>query len=218
KHFSSSRIAKGILDGWQLSGITHYASGDPLGVPNPNVNCVPADACQKIGTFQSGTAGAGLNATWFGTPDIKLTALILQNPQKAAGYTSVGTHWLNPGSITLPAVNQFGTFEQPSFKGPGSANWNITLFKSFLLGERRRLELRWATFDIFNYAHPDDPQTTANFNWCMGLSDKDGCTLPVANPTSYRQGYPVLTNPQQFGTITDKHGHREMEVAIKIYF
>jgi len=36
--------------------------------------------------------------------------------------------------------------------------------------------------------------------------------------TSYRQGHPELVNPDQFGTITDKHGHREMEVAIKIYF
>ena len=83
----------------------------------------------------------------------------------------------------------------------------MTLFKTFPLGESRRLEFRFAGFDIFNRANLDNPQTTASFNW----------QLP-RGATSLSQGSAVVTNPGQFGFITDKHGHRELAVALKVYF
>ncbi|PYV08420.1 MAG: hypothetical protein DMG23_13595 [Acidobacteria bacterium] len=83
----------------------------------------------------------------------------------------------------------------------------MTLFKRFPLGERRRIEFRVAAFDVFNYSHFDNPQTSASFDW----------VLPP-RATAFRQGRAELANRDSFGRITNKHGHREMEVALKIYF
>jgi hypothetical protein len=60
---------------------------------------------------------------------------------------------------------------------------------------------------MFNYAQPDNPNISPV--WSLNL-------LP--NATNYTQGTVQLANPKDFGVISDKHGHREMEVAIKIYF
>ncbi len=209
KHFGNNLYAKGVLDGWQLSGVTHYASGDPLRISMRSVNCVPQSLCKSVGKFSGG------GQSWFGTPDIALTPLILFNPQQGVTQRgSVGQLWFNPTSATLPGIGQFGTFEQPTFRGPGSNNWDVTLFKKFPLGESRRLEFRIAAFDIFNRAQLDDPQLSGVFNW----------VLP-AGATNFNQGTPQLINGGPgctgscpFGKILNKRGHREMLAAIKFYF
>ena len=85
----------------------------------------------------------------------------------------------------------------------------MTMFKSFALGEQRRLEFRWAVFDIFNRAQLQNPITTASFNWQLPLG-----------ATNLNQGHAILTNggPSGFGSINGKTGHREMEIAFKFYF
>jgi hypothetical protein len=69
------------------------------------------------------------------------------------------------------------------------------------------LEFRWAAFDIFNRAQLDAPNTGALFNWML---------QPGA--TTISQGSAQLANPDSFGIITDKYGHRQMELAIKFRF
>jgi len=201
RYIGRNRLSKGVLDGWQLSGITHYASGSPLRITTGSVSCTPSALCQTIGKF------SGNGITWFGTPDVALTPAILLNPQYGVKFNGVGGLWLDQNFVTLPAINSFGTFEQPTFRGPGSGNWDMTLFKRFPLGERRRIEFRVAAFDVFNYSHFDNPQTSASFDW----------VLPP-RATAFRQGRAELANRDSFGRITNKHGHREMEVALKIYF
>jgi len=202
KHFNGNRAARGILDGWQYSGITHFSGGASLGIGTPSINCVsPGTECHDIGNFQGG------NLTYYGTPDIALKAKINFNPQQGAGFTGVGTHWLNPASVSIPNIHQFGTFENPTFRAPGSNVWDMTMFKSFPVGEGKRLEFRIAAFDVFNHANLNAPPTSPIFNW----------VLPKG-ATDYNQGTPVLANGSVFGVITNKNGHREMEAAFKLYF
>ncbi len=209
KHFSGNRWAKGVLDNWQLSGITHYSSGAPLRVAIHSVNCVPQDVCNQIGNF-TGT----LPIVWYGSPDVTFSPLILSNPQKGAGFNRVGDHWVNPESFTLPPINQYGTFEQPNFRAPGSNNWDVTLFKKFPLGERRKLEFRLATFDAFNRSQLADPQLSADMNWVL----PSGATSFAQGHADLLNGGPTCTGSCPFGRIETKHNHRELEVAIKIYF
>lgn len=206
-----NRFARGVLDSWQISGITHYTSGAPLVPTISSVACTPGPGAPSGGSgicsngfFGPGTQFSGGNIGWYGTPDIAFRPIV---NWRGGGSRAVGGHWVSPGSITLPPMGQFGTFETPIFRGPGSYNWDITLFKDFPFGENRRIEFRWAVFDFLNHANLDNPQLSADFNWVV-----------PAGATSYAQGVPVLTNPAQFGVVTDAHGHREMEAAIKIYF
>ena len=134
--------------------------------------------------------------------------VILANPRSGANFTGVNnSSWVNPASVSLPPVGKLGTFEQPTFRSPGFNKYDATLFKEFPLGEKTRLQFRIAAFDIFNRAQLDFPDTSAAFNW----------TLPLG-ATSLSQGVPSLANPDSFGKITNKHGHRELEYGIKILF
>lgn len=208
KHFSGNRIAGGVLDNWQISGITNFQSGGPLSVSTGTINC----------TGNSTVCGNNFGAdTWTGTDARGLTPLVLFNPQSQAAFKGVGSDWLNPASVTLPAVGKLGTREMPQFLGPASNNFDLTLFKSFKLGESRRLEFRAAAFDIFNRAQYDTPNTTVNINVLVPANATDFSTAtfsPVQNLPS--AGKPCGTG--NFGCIANKHGHREMELALKLYF
>jgi len=223
RYFHGNKVAGGILDGWQISGITNYQSGAPQGVTMGTFSCSGnATLCATSGNNELWT---GNGTTWYGTPDRgsgngngAMQPLLLFNPQKNAGFKGVNSTWLTPSAVTVPAFNQLGTYEMPQFLGPGSNNYDLTLFKSFKLTEQMRLEFRVAAFDIFNRAQLDNPNNTAaQFTW----------NLP-GTATAFNQGSPTaVTNVPSsgnvcttgnFGCITDKHGHREMEFAIKLYF
>jgi hypothetical protein len=208
KYFRNNHVAGGVLDNWQISGITNFQSGGPLRVGVSGIGCATAPGATAAATaLCSSSAFTGSGVTWYGSDVRNVPPLIEFNPQYGANFTGPNSDWLNPTSVSLPNIGNAGTWEQPTIRGPGSNNWDMTLFKSFSLGEDRRLEFRWAVFDVFNRAQLDYPNTSANFTWLL-----------PANATSLNQGHAVLSNPQQFGYITDKHGHREMEFAIKLFF
>jgi len=214
KYLHGNKVAGGFLNGWQLSGITNFQSGSPLGTTIGVFNCVPstAPACATTLFQASGTS-------WYGSDARALNPLLLSNLHKTASYSGVGTNWLNPGAITVPQINQPGTYEMPQMLGPASNNWDITLFKSFKITEGRRLEFRAAAFDLFNRGQPDNPNTAANFNWnvpagATALSQGSPSTVQNVNTTA---GMPCSENAD-FGCISTKHGHRELEFALKLYF
>src|SRR5439155_27087353 len=214
-HFNANRLASGVLDHWQLSGITHYVSGPPLRIDDSGGVGCRVDPREPAGspaqTLCDSNHFTGDARTWLGVDnnDIHLTPQLVFNPQWGAQFKGVSTPWLNPFAVTLPNIGQFGTYEQPTFRGPASNNWDMTLFKSFSLGEQRRIEFRWAAFNIFNRGQLLNPITSAAFVWQLPLG-----------ATDLKQGHAELTNfgPGGFGYINDKTGHREMEAAIKIYF
>ena len=225
KYFSGNKVAGGILNGWQLSGITTFQSGTPQtyiggsGVTG-TINCYEANA-QGQPVQNAGLCG-DFDATgvgWYGTPDRSLYPTILFNPQKGVNFHGVGSQWFNPASITLPAINQLGTTEVPQFLGPGSNNWDMTLFKNFKLGEQRSLQFRIAAFDIFNRAQLDSPAqdgvANPNLNFMLpanATSFSQGTVSPVTNAS------PTCSGGNTVGCILSKHGHREMEMALKLYF
>jgi len=220
KYFSGNKFAGGVLDHWQLSGITNFQSGAP------QTYIGGSGTTGTINCYEGGVQNAGLcanfpggGATWYGTPDRSLYPTILFNPQIGANFKGVGSQWFNPASITLPKINQLGTTEVPQFLGPGSNNFDFTLFKSFKLDEQRRIEFRIAAFDIFNRAQLDTPAQDAvanpNINWELPLnatSFSQGIASPVLNAS------PTCSGGNTVGCILSKHGHREMEFALKLYF
>lgn len=221
KYFSGNRWAGGALDGWQLSGISNWQSGQPLSLGlgfgiNGSSGCVSPDnspLCVNSGNNQLWT---GSNVQWYGTPDRSLPPTITVNPQSGTTFTGVNSHWLNTSSVIAPNVGAPGTYEQPQFLGPGSNNWDLTLFKTFKLpGEDRRLEFRAAAFDIFNRGQLNNPSTGAQVNWILpaGATDfNQGHSSQIINSSAN------CTSGYQFGCILGKTGHREMEFAIKLYF
>ncbi len=122
---SENRFAKTLIGGWELSGIVTVTSGLPV---NPQLT--------------GGQAGQGLpNAT--------------NRPDQVASvsYPKTVSEWFNTAAFAAPAVGAWGDAGHNSLRGPGRQNWNISLFKSFVLSESRgsRFELRVETFNTWNH-------------------------------------------------------------------
>ena len=224
KYLNGNRVGRGILDNWQLSGITNFQSG----APQPYIG--GSGSLGTVSCYEGGVLNAGLCSSsstsfqasgvgWYGTPDRSLVPLYLSNPQKNTNFKGVGSQWFNPASITLPQVNQLGNYAPPQFLGPGSNNWDVTLFKSFPLGEQRRLEFRFAAFDVFNRSQLDTPAQDAVANPNISWNLPAGATsFSQGTPSLVTNGSPACSGGNTVGCILDKHGHRELEGAIKFYF
>jgi hypothetical protein len=122
---SEHKLAKTFIGGWELSGIVTVTSGLPV---NPQLT--------------GGQAGQGLpNAT--NRPD----------QVGSVSYPKTVNEWFNTAAFADPAMGAWGDAEHNSLRGPGRQNWNISLFKSFVLSESRgsRFELRVETFNTWNH-------------------------------------------------------------------
>src|SRR5438093_79438 len=105
-----------ILSGWQTSGIFSAVSGQPFGLT---------------------ASGASLNAVGqTQTPD-------LVGPVKRLGGTGPGQHFYDPtafADVTAPAV--YGNVGRNPLLGPGSVNFDFSLFRTVNLTERFNVQLR----------------------------------------------------------------------------
>ena len=122
---STNRLVKSTVAGWEISGIVTIESGLPI---NPQLT--------------GGQSGNALpNAT--NRPD-------LVGP---VSYPHTVQEWFSTSSFAAPTVGDFGDAKHNSLRGPGRGNWNLSLFKSFLLSESRgsRLELRLESFNTWNH-------------------------------------------------------------------
>ncbi len=209
----------GILNGWQISGISTFASGVPI----------------SLG-FSGDIAAAG--TAWWGTPDhipfqvngagpaSTITPVFTCDPRKGSG-SKVGDKLLNASCIGIPAFGESGPFVSPYYiRIPTRMNHDLTLFKNFGLGDNksRRLQLRVGVFNLFNQAVPGVSgqdvdltlQTTCNVR-ANGVPNGAGGTADnICDP---RGGYTLTENSRQnFGKIILRRGHRVVEFALKLYF
>jgi Carboxypeptidase regulatory-like domain len=122
---ATSRAARIGLGGWEISGIGAMQSGLPLNI--------------TLGGDQ-GSNGIP-NAT--NLPDLTGTV----------SYPSNVKEWFNTSAFSTPAVGAWGNMGRNTVRGPGRDNWNISLFKNFVLSETRgsAIELRIESFNTFNH-------------------------------------------------------------------
>src|SRR5262249_725345 len=81
-----------------------------------------------------------------------------QNPDSGACVNPVDVHWVE--GIGFPDASTVG---RNTLHTGGTNNFDLSLLKSFLMGERRHLEFRWETQNAFN--HPQFiqvPQRSVN--------------------------------------------------------
>jgi hypothetical protein len=201
---------RGILNGWQISGITTVTSGAPLRVT------VGGD----LGG--AGTLGAFFGTNTFGGVFGSIAPTYLRDP--STGNTGFGSRVLDPSAFGIPAFGQSGAFQSPFYmRAPRRTNFDVSFFKNFKFSETRYLQFRSGFFNLFNaaFANPGDIdlvlQTTCNRLVPVGTPNGTGTVGSgdrVCDPTG---GFTVNPN-QTFGQIVTKHGHRIVEVALKFYF
>jgi len=120
-----------ILSGWQTSGIFSAVSGQPFGL-------TASDALLNAkGQTQ--------------TPD-------LIGPVKRLGGVGSGQHFYDPAAFADVASGAvYGNVGRNPFLGPGSVNFDFSLFRTVKITERFDLQFRVDAANLFNSPHFNNP-------------------------------------------------------------
>jgi hypothetical protein len=183
------KILGGFVNGWQLSGITQIQSGPNLtGLSGQNFG-------MNLNSYKiPGTTFNVSNVALLGTPNIQLNPVLTCDPS-----SGLATHqYINPNCFSIPtAIGQNGPSVLPAVYGPAFFNSDLGLFKNFQIKESKKFQLRFNGTNFLN--HPLWSFNGSN----LGLGF-DGGTGKVNTPL--------------FGTVTQKQGHRIIQLAAKFYF
>jgi hypothetical protein len=129
------------LDGWQVSGITAFVSGQPSGVGF------------------STTDGADLNGGGDGTRIIVTGKAPLPHGQRTF------ERWFNTSVFARPSRGDPGNAPKDVFRGPGHNNWDIAVVKRVpVMSEDRYFQFRWEMYNAFNHTQFSGVDSTARFD------------------------------------------------------
>jgi hypothetical protein len=218
---SKGGVLGGIVNGWQVSGISTYASGLPINI-----------------SFTGDMASDSVSQAWWGTPDHvgyriqgnvgsdQATVAPVFSCNPVAGGSDVGEKLFNIDCIGIPGFGETGPLVSPYYlRMPSRMNHDITLFKNFGLGGDRKLQFRVGAFNIFNQAIPGVDiagdvdfalQTTCNVR-VNGVPNGAGGTAD--NVCDVTKGFSFTSNTlQNFSKVILQRGHRVIEFALKLYF
>jgi hypothetical protein len=115
------RVLRGVLNGWQLSGISRLWTGLPLTVTSSG---------------NSGTLGGGVRANYLGGDPY---------PEQRTR-----NEYFIPMVFGRPVDGQMGNTGKGILRGPGLLNVDTSLFKNFKIDEHKNLQFRLETFNTMN--------------------------------------------------------------------
>ncbi|HEU0141187.1 MAG TPA: carboxypeptidase regulatory-like domain-containing protein [Bryobacteraceae bacterium] len=119
-----------VLDGWQISGISSFQSGNPLTI--------------GITGDRAGTGAGGQRPNLIAPVD---------RPRELS-------QWFSTSSFALPAQGTFGNAGRSLVTGPGINNWDVSFSKRTDLTESVSLQFRAEFFNLFNHAQWSGVGTT----------------------------------------------------------
>ena len=209
-------LTKGLLNGWQMSGITTFDSGRPIRLRFTGAITSAATLRAYFGTnaFTNSSGNAG-----------GIAPVLLRNPQ--TGQSGVGDRYLDLAAVTTPGFAQSGPYQSPFYiRSPNRSNFDVTFFKNFNFSETKRFQFRAGLFNVFNqaFANPDlgdidlrlETECIGNAPAGIPRGGTEVTTDPICDPTQgFRFNQTTINN---FGKIINKHGHRRVELAFKFYF
>jgi hypothetical protein len=97
-------------------------------------------------------------------------------------YPKTLQRWFDPSAYKTPAPFTYGNAGRNSLFGPGRVNWDISLFKNFVIREQIRFEFRAEAFNVFN--HPQFGLPNQN----IGNAQVGSVTSTVGTPRQLQLG------------------------------
>jgi hypothetical protein len=176
KAFGTGGALDLLVGGWQLNGITYVRSGFPTDIRTSRV------------------PGANMMFANFNVPDVVLGQPVTLPNRGVDG-------WFNPAAFSEPVqvraangapITMFGNAGRRIGRGPGSTNFDLSLFKNFRLRETTTLQFRAEAFNLTN---------TPTFN----LPSATSPALTIGNPNFGRLASSSATG-------------RQLQLALKLYF
>ncbi len=140
-------IMKSLFDNWQLSGLTTFTSGAPLGIGYSLVS----------GADIVGASGAGIDSR----------VNLLKNPIIPKSERTELRHF-DTTAFAPPTREEFGIGNAPKdvLRGPGINVFDVTIIKNIPFGksDSKRLQLRFEFYNFFNHASFQGVDTNARFD------------------------------------------------------
>jgi hypothetical protein len=121
-----------IIGGWQWNNIVTIGTGTPFDV---FLNGNPSNRPDFVGSAQNSSS------------------------EPITG----GLRWISSAAFTAPPTNASGVFTRPGtlprnlFHGPGSQTWDTSLFKTFEITDRAKLQFRTEGYNILNTPQLTNP-------------------------------------------------------------
>lgn len=135
KRYLADGIAAAIAGGWQLNAYFTAFSGS---------------------TMTISSSGASLNAP--GSPQ-RADEL---KPFEVLGGVGPGNPWFDTSSFAPVTQARFGTSKANGYRGPGYANLDASLFRTFRMSQRVAVQLRLEALNVTNTPHWANPGTNVN--------------------------------------------------------
>jgi len=128
-----------LLQGWQVSGLLSFHTGQPFTVFTENDSTGTNEFVQRVNRVGDPFAGVSHN-------------MVTANGTKFV-------QWVNPAAFALPAQGTFGTMGRNQLYGPGFKDVDFSVLKNFRISERFNLQFRTEIYNLFNWANFAPPNT-----------------------------------------------------------
>lgn len=164
---SDHAVLRTAIGGWSLSGIVTAESGAPLNLG------VSGNTVSSVITFAGSSAAAGNRPDRVG----------------AITYPRTVNAWFDPTPFVAPAPGTWGDLPFNAIRGPGRDNWNISLFKSFVINERRgsRVQFRADAFNIWNHTQFKGDVNNGGISTNVGAANF-GAVTAAFDPREFQLG------------------------------
>jgi hypothetical protein len=170
---NATGVLNQIIGGWQVAGIAIATTGNWY---------TPTDIATNLSTSDGGGEVASASR-----PNV------VGNPN---GHPCVpGTLFNTCAFATNTIVGSFGNAGRNIIQGPGTQNWDISLFKFFPIREQMHAEFRAEFFNAFNHYDPE-----------------------FDNPGSFNTNIATQHGSSAFGFAQAAHDPRFIQFALKFYF
>jgi len=159
-----------LVNGWQVSSLWNFHTGQPWNTTLPFQNLV-GDPFKSDANF---------------TVNHSFTRDIIQSGVS----TGPGVQWVNPDAFG-PATGAFGTLSRNKYYGPGFGDVDLSVFKNIPIRERLKIQLRAEMFNLLNRVNfASGPgavngdgtvrDTIGDFNGAPGIGPGEAFNLQLA--------------------------------------
>jgi hypothetical protein len=214
---AGNRILHGVVNGWQISGITSINSGvNLIAAGGNNLNYGWSDAWtvnpangqnQTLVTMHSAMAYTGAdNLTLY--PTVVCNPMIHGGQEATTSYGVPGRRYLNTNCFA-PTTSGLGSSHLPYLGGPIYWASDLGVSKNIKIREGQSVNFKFQGFDFLNHSL-----------WSFGSSDPNlylpyGQTHDPTTGAIVKDG--VLLNPD-FGIATKRYGHRSLQLEARYTF
>ncbi len=169
---SDHHLLKAVAGGWELSGIITMESGAPLNI--------------------------GLNGQ--NASSILTNTSNRPNVTGSISYPKTVAQWFNTSNFSNPActlggsgADCYGNLGHDQVRGPGRDNWNLSLFKEFVISESRgsRFEFRAESFNTWNHTQFKGDYNNGGISTNFGASNF-GAVTAAFDPREFQLGAKLI--------------------------